>query len=148
MLRARCGQTAGRSILSFAASMLVSSPKQQVVEQEKTTLSCARGSLVWILGRISSIKELSSSGTGYSGKWLSHHPRRYLNAMYIWHLWTWLSGGLMVGIDGLKGLFQVKWLYGSVILKLCVQYHCRYGLNTGHGMLQLSKACSITQRSF
>ncbi|KAK4819169.1 hypothetical protein QYF61_025984 [Mycteria americana] len=34
-----------------------------------------------ILGKISSLKGLSSIGTGCPGKWLSHHPWRYLKAM-------------------------------------------------------------------
>ncbi|KAK4825476.1 hypothetical protein QYF61_027631 [Mycteria americana] len=40
--------------------------------------SCARGGLDWILGKPSSLKGLSSIGTGCPGKWLSHHPWRYL----------------------------------------------------------------------
>jgi len=40
--------------------------------------SCARGGLGWILGKSSSPKALLSTGTGCPGKWLSHHPWRYL----------------------------------------------------------------------
>ncbi|KAK4828860.1 hypothetical protein QYF61_000988 [Mycteria americana] len=43
--------------------------------------SCARGGLDWILGNISSPKGLSSIGRGCPGKWLSHHPWRYLKDM-------------------------------------------------------------------
>ncbi|GAB0208583.1 hypothetical protein GRJ2_003324000 [Grus japonensis] len=35
----------------------------------------------WILGKISSPKGLSIIGTGCPGKWLSHHPWRYLKDM-------------------------------------------------------------------
>jgi len=41
---------------------------------EETASSSARGSLDWILGKISSLKGLSSIGTGCSGKGWSHHP--------------------------------------------------------------------------
>ncbi|KAK4825890.1 hypothetical protein QYF61_003246 [Mycteria americana] len=37
--------------------------------------------LDWILGKMSSLKGLSSIGTGCPGKWLSHHPWRYLKDM-------------------------------------------------------------------
>ncbi|GAB0192332.1 hypothetical protein GRJ2_001698500 [Grus japonensis] len=36
------------------------------------------GGLDWVLGEISSLKGLSSTGTGYPGKWLSHGPCRDL----------------------------------------------------------------------
>ncbi|KAK4831339.1 hypothetical protein QYF61_017470 [Mycteria americana] len=41
-------------------------------------LTLHQGGLDWILGKISSPKGLSSIGTGCPGKWLSHHPWRYL----------------------------------------------------------------------
>jgi len=40
--------------------------------------SCTRGGLDWILGNISSLRGLSSTGTGFPGKWLSHHLWRCL----------------------------------------------------------------------
>jgi len=43
-----------------------------------TASSYVRGGLDWIVGKISSLKGLSSSGIGWPGKWLSHHPWRYL----------------------------------------------------------------------
>ncbi|KAK4815771.1 hypothetical protein QYF61_007189 [Mycteria americana] len=48
--------------------------------------SCARGGLDWILGNFSSLKGLSSIGTGCPGKWLSRHPWRYLKdiRMRLW----------------------------------------------------------------
>lgn len=49
----------------------VSSPKQKLIGQKETASGCARGRLDWILGKIPSLKELSSNG---AGKWLSHHP--------------------------------------------------------------------------
>lgn len=27
---------------------------------------------------------------------------------WVWHLGTWFGGGLMVGLDDLRGLFQLK----------------------------------------
>ncbi|KAK4818318.1 LOW QUALITY PROTEIN: hypothetical protein QYF61_010780, partial [Mycteria americana] len=73
--------------------------------------SCARGGLDWILGNFTSLKGLSSTGTGCPGKWLSHHPWRYLKDVWMRCLGTSYSGGLgsvrfMVGLDDLKGLFQ------------------------------------------
>jgi len=52
----------------------------QVTGQGEMALSCARGGLDWVLGKISSLKELPSIGTGCPGKWLSHHSWRYLKA--------------------------------------------------------------------
>ena len=68
----------------------------------------------WILGKTSSLEGLSSSGTGYPEKQLSHHPWRYLKDLWMWCLGTWCGGGLdgvrvMVGLGGLKGHFQPKW---------------------------------------
>ncbi|KAK4815871.1 hypothetical protein QYF61_009922 [Mycteria americana] len=40
------------------------------------------------------LKELSSIGTGCPGKWLSHHPWKYLKDVWMRCLWTWCSGGL------------------------------------------------------
>jgi len=37
-----------------------------------------QGDLHCILGKISSLKGLSRIGTGFPGKWLRHHPWRYL----------------------------------------------------------------------
>jgi len=37
-------------------------------------LKLSQGYLDWILGKISSLKGLSSIGTGCPGKWLGHHP--------------------------------------------------------------------------
>ena len=42
------------------------------------SLKLLQGGLDWILGDISSLKGLSSAGTGFPGKWWSHHPWRYL----------------------------------------------------------------------
>jgi len=50
----------------------------QVIGRGKKASSCARGGLGCILGTISSLKGLSSTGTGCPGKWLSHPPWRYL----------------------------------------------------------------------
>ncbi|PKU38670.1 hypothetical protein llap_11024 [Limosa lapponica baueri] len=44
-------------------------------------LKLCQGGLDWILGKISSLKELSSIGMGCPGKWLSQHPWRYLKEM-------------------------------------------------------------------
>jgi len=69
-----------------------------------------KGRLGWILGKISSLKGLSSSEAGCPWKWWSHHPWRYLKDTQTWHLDTWFIGGLgtlriMVGLEDLKGLF-------------------------------------------
>ena len=47
--------------------------QEQAMGWEETASSCARGGLDWILGKISSLKGLSSIGTGCPGKTLSHH---------------------------------------------------------------------------
>ncbi|KAK4817088.1 hypothetical protein QYF61_027919 [Mycteria americana] len=72
----------------------VSSPKCQAIGQEETASSYTREGLDWMLGKISSLKGLSSIGTGFPGKWLSHHPWRYLKDVSMWCLGTWFSGGL------------------------------------------------------
>ena len=78
-------------------------------------LKLCRGGLYWIVGKISSLKGLSFIGGGCPGKWLSHHPWRYLKWTQMRCLGTWLSGGLgsarlMVGLDYIKknNLFQPK----------------------------------------
>jgi len=47
----------------------------------------------------------------------------------MWHLGTWLSGGLgsvrlMIGINDLKDIFQPKWFYDSMVLfsPLCYKH--------------------------
>ncbi|KAK4830328.1 hypothetical protein QYF61_010092 [Mycteria americana] len=60
------------------------------------------------LGNFSSLKGLSSIGTGCPGKWLSRHPWKYLKDVWMRCLGTWYSGGLgsvrfTVGLDDLKG---------------------------------------------
>ncbi|KAK4808486.1 LOW QUALITY PROTEIN: hypothetical protein QYF61_005803 [Mycteria americana] len=57
------------------------------------------------------ITSLPSIATGCPGKWLSHHPWRYLKDVWMRCLGTWCSGGLgsvrfMVGLDDLKGEVQ------------------------------------------
>jgi len=47
----------------------------------QTTSSCTRGGLDWILGKMFSLKGLSSIGTGCPGKRLSHHPWRCLKGV-------------------------------------------------------------------
>lgn len=52
----------------------------------------------------------------------------------MWHLWTWSSGGfrsagLTVGLDVLRGLFQGKRFYSSMILDL---HRCEYWQSKGH----------------
>ena len=83
--------------------------------REETASSCAKGGLDWISRKNSSPKELSSTGAGCPGKWLSHHPWRYLKDMQVWRLGTWFSGGLglgsarlTVGLSDHKGRFQPK----------------------------------------
>ena len=57
-------------------------------------LSCARGGSGWILGRISSLKEWSSAGTGCPGKWLSEIFKKHLNA--VLRDMVWFSGGVLM----------------------------------------------------
>ncbi|KAK4829242.1 hypothetical protein QYF61_002507 [Mycteria americana] len=57
---------------------------------------CAKGGLNWLSGKISSLKGLSSIGTGCPGKWLSHHP---------WSLhWQSLFPHLLSGWTSRQGL--------------------------------------------
>ena len=51
----------------------------------------------WILGKASSWKERSGTGTGCPGKWWSHHLWRCSRTVEMWHLETWLVG--MAGMD-------------------------------------------------
>lgn len=51
---------------------------------------------------------------------LSHHPWRYLRVVLIWCFGTQFSGGfssvrLMVGLNDLRGLFQPKYFYDSMV---------------------------------
>ena len=64
-------------------------------------------------------EEQSGIGTGGPGKWLRHHPWRYLKDIQMQSLGTWFSGGidsvrLMVGLDDLDGLLQPKQFYDSM----------------------------------
>jgi len=45
-----------------------------VTGQERMPSRCARGEACWMLGRISSQKELSGAEMGCPGRWLSHRP--------------------------------------------------------------------------
>lgn len=81
---------------------------------------------VKILGKNSSPVRLSSTGTGCSKGWLSHHPWRYLKDPLVWQLGTWFSGGLpraelMVGLTDFKCPFHPKLFYYSVILCIYVK---------------------------
>jgi len=146
--------TLGRNRVSVASRtvrwVLISSPKQQVTIWEETVSSCTREGLDWMLGKISSLKGLSNTRTGYLGKWLGHNPWRYLRDMKMWCLGTRFSGGLgsvqlMIGLDDLKGLFQHKWFQDSIILLYLVleRLHMKDSVHfwtsqckTGIGILQ------------
>jgi len=57
-------------------------------------LKCTRGGLDWMLGKISSPKGLSGTGTSCLEKWLSNHPWRYLEDVKVVlrdtvYWWTW-----------------------------------------------------------
>jgi len=60
--------------------------------------------------KISSLKGLSSTETGFPGRWLSHHPWRCLKNGWMCYFGVWLSRhggvGLTGGLDDLRGLFQ------------------------------------------
>lgn len=58
-----------------------------MTEQEEITSSCSREVLDWILGNISSLRGLLSTRTGCTG---------YLKDMWIQHLGTQFSGGLLL----------------------------------------------------
>lgn len=82
---------------------------------------CTRGDLVWILGKIPSLKGCS---TGYPEQWWSPHPWRHLKVLWMWHLGPWVNGGLgraggVVALDSLRGLFQHQ--------QFC--FHIPYGIS-------------------
>jgi len=72
--------------------------------------SCIRGGSDWRLGKTSSLEEWSGLGPGCPGQWGSPHPWRGSKTVWMWPLGTWLSRpggvGLVVGLDGLRGLLQ------------------------------------------
>ena len=92
------------------------------IGREGMTSSCVRRGSGWIRGKIYSQTEWWGSGTGCPGRWWGHHPWGYSRTVWMWHWGTWLSGhgghGLMVGLDGLRGLFQPKWFYDSTPTEL------------------------------
>lgn len=62
--------------------------------------------------------ELSSPGTGWPV--VDHCSCWDLKALWVWHLGTWVIGGLgsaegVAGLGGLRRLFQPKQICGSVI---------------------------------
>jgi len=73
-------------------------------------LKLHQGGLDQILGKISLLKQWSGIGTGFPGKWWSHHPWRCSENLLILHFGIWFSrhggDGLAVGHDDLRGLFQ------------------------------------------
>ena len=64
------------------------------------------------IGKISLLKEWSDIGTGCPGQWGSPHPWRGSKNMWMWHFRTWFSRqggvGVTVGLDDLRGLFQLS----------------------------------------
>lgn len=58
---------------------------------EETASSCYKGGLSWILGILFF---LFSSGKVCLGQWWSPHPWRDLTDVWMWHLGTWVGGGL------------------------------------------------------
>jgi len=58
--------------------------------------------------------DILASETG-PPKWWSRCPWRCLRTMEMWYLGTWCNGhggrGLMVGLHGLRGLFQLFSFY-------------------------------------
>jgi len=79
--------------------VLVSSPKEQVIGQEKMSSSCARGGLDLILGKISSPKEWLSIATSYPGKW-DEAP-----SLKVFRIYTDVVLR-DIGLSDLRGLFQ------------------------------------------
>lgn len=54
---------------------------------------------------------------------MSHQPWCYLEAVWTWHLGTWVSGGLgtaggTVGLDDLRGLLQALQFCDPVVNKM------------------------------
>lgn len=73
----------------------------------------------WMAGPFHHGKDVK--GWNWPGKWQTHHPWSYLKELQMWCLGTRLgdglgSSGLMVGLNGLKDLFQSKCFCGSLIL--------------------------------
>jgi len=65
---------------------------------------------------------LEGIGIGCPGKWLWHHPWRYLADPQTRSLKTWWSGGtasvrLMVGLYDLEGLLQPKQFHDSIFME-------------------------------
>lgn len=69
-----------------------------------------------LLGKICSVKALSSPGTGWAGQWWRHQPRIYSRGMQMWCLAMSFSGGLAGAglIIGLRGSFQTKQVCNSI----------------------------------
>ena len=55
-----------------------------VTGQGEMALSCARVSLGWILGNTYLQTGLLSSGIGFPGRWLIHHPWMLLKTIWMW----------------------------------------------------------------
>lgn len=70
----------------------------------------SKGYSGWILGKSSSLKEQSGTGTRSPGRWWSHHSWEHAKNEEMWHFVMWLSGqsGIQskVGLGGLVSLFQ------------------------------------------
>lgn len=71
------------------------------IGQREIDPACTRGGLDWVSGEISSPKGLSNIGTGWLGKWWSHHPleisKRCVDVafwdMVLWWPWQcWVNG--------------------------------------------------------
>jgi len=75
--------------------------------------SCTSRGLQWILGKISSLKEFWSIGTGCPGKWWSPHPWRCSKNMQVWHFGTWFG---RLGVAGLMISEVFSNLNDSIIL--------------------------------
>ena len=81
--------------------------------QNRNIYMASRGSLGWILGKMSTPKEWSGIGTGCPGRWWSHCAWRKLGDeahgdMVLWARWRWAGVGL-------ADLFQPSQFYDSVI---------------------------------
>lgn len=71
-------------------------------------LSCARGALDCMLGKVSSPKGFLSIVTGCPGKWQNPHPWRYLKDHVYVTLGGLHSAALMIRVNDLNPLFQPK----------------------------------------
>lgn len=88
--------------LTASCGELTSPSGQLETGQGERATGCARGGSGWILGKMYSLRQWLSFGTGTLGKWWSHY-RRSVQKMSRWSVW-WYS---------LVGTFSQIWTWWS-----------------------------------